>query len=232
MGKHILSKGVMTLAALAAVGAGFGAAALASAQSNPRAGDTSIKTVREFSRPVVAGKVTSINGTTLTIEAMRPQDKTAATYTVDISKAEVTKGFAKGAPVTGTAADITVGSMVGVDGTVSGTTVSATKVMTGMPGKGTFFHRGGRGEHGAMGTVSSVSGSTITVTGKDGTTYTVNAAGATVSKMVGMTVSDIKVGDTIGVQGEKSGTIITAKHIVDGIPDKQDDLDDDDINTQ
>lgn len=74
------------------------------------------------------------------------------------------------------------------------------------------------GERGVIGTVSAVNGSTITVTGKDGASYTVDASGSKVSKIVELAVGDIKVGDTVGVMGSVTGTSVTAKHIMDGIP--------------
>ncbi len=88
--------------------------------------------------------------------------------------------------------------------------------------KGMGMHRmGGMGHHrGAAGVVTAVSGNMITVTGENGTTYTVDASGAKVSKIVELSVSDIKVGDRIGAHGTLSGTTITAEHIMDGIPAK------------
>jgi len=77
-------------------------------------------------------------------------------------------------------------------------------------------HMHGRGP-GVMGTVSAINGTTITVTGKNGTTYTVNAASTTVDKVVQLSVGDIKVGDTIGVMGQVSGSSVTANHIMDGL---------------
>ncbi len=72
-----------------------------------------------------------------------------------------------------------------------------------------------------MGTVSAVDGNTITLTGKNGTTYTIDASSATVDKISAINVSQIQVGDTIGVQGSVSGSSITAKHIMDGVPPAQ-----------
>jgi hypothetical protein len=87
------------------------------------------------------------------------------------------------------------------------------------------MHRGGmgwrgHGMHGVVGTVTAVSGNTVTLTGNNGTTYTVDASSAQISKVVTLSVGDIKVGDTVGVQGSVSGTSVTAKHIMDGVPPK------------
>lgn len=72
--------------------------------------------------------------------------------------------------------------------------------------------------HGVHGTVSGIDGSTLTIANTDGTSYTVDASQAKVSKVVELTVGDIKVGDTVGVMGDVSGTKVVAKHIMDGIP--------------
>ena len=56
------------------------------------------------------------------------------------------------------------------------------------------------------------------IDGMNGTTYTIDASSATVQKMVAGSLSDIAVGDEIGVQGEVSGTSITAKAIMDDLP--------------
>ena len=98
-------------------------------------------------------------------------------------------------------------------GSATSTPMGIHQGMRGHWGKGP-----GMGMHGAVGTVSAVQGTTITVTGKDGTTYTVDASNAKVDKIVQLTVSDIKVGDTIGVEGKVSGSLVTAGHIMDGIP--------------
>lgn len=71
--------------------------------------------------------------------------------------------------------------------------------------------------HGVVGTVSAVSGDTITLTGKDGTTYTVTAGSASITKNMTVGISDIKVGDTLMAQGTVSGTSVTATKIHDGV---------------
>lgn len=80
-----------------------------------------------------------------------------------------------------------------------------------------MFGKHGRG-HGVMGNVTAVNGSTITVSGRNGETYTVNADAATVQKMTTGSLSDVQVGDTIGVQGDVSGTTVTAKTIMADLP--------------
>ena len=87
---------------------------------------------------------------------------------------------------------------------------------------------------GVVGKVASISGSTITLTAMDSKTYTVDAGSAKILKMpeiaagtapvagatrptpATITISDIKVGDTLMVRGTVSGTSVTATDIVDG----------------
>ena len=90
---------------------------------------------------------------------------------------------------------------------------------------------------GVFGTVTTISGDTITVQSKmwakpatgstaptsTTITYTVNATGATVTKnQAASSVSAIAVGDTVMVQGTVSGTSVTATKINDGVMMPQD----------
>ena len=70
--------------------------------------------------PVIGGKVASINGTTITIT-----NGGNATYTVDASAAKITKPGVTNA----SASNISVGDQVVVQGTVNGTSITATSVM-------------------------------------------------------------------------------------------------------
>ena len=111
----------------------------------------------------------------------------------------------------------TVGSLV------LAMTASAATTTTSATGQ----HRGGMmgGQRpGVIGTVSAISGNTITVNGKQGfnstttTLYTVDATNAAVTKNnAASMVSSIAVGDTISVQGTVSGTNVTATSIRDGV---------------
>ena len=71
----------------------------------------------------------------------------------------------------------------------------------------------------ATGTVSSISGNTITLT-SGSTTYTVDATNAAlmVTKPAGTSLanSGIMVGDSITVSGATTGTNIVATRIIDG----------------
>jgi hypothetical protein len=70
-------------------------------------------------QPVVGGAVAAVNGTTLTIT-----NKSNVTYTVDASSANVFKGGA-----TSTVANIATGDQVVVQGTVNGTSVTASSIV-------------------------------------------------------------------------------------------------------
>src|ERR1700734_2592540 len=134
--------------------------------------------------PGVFGTVTAISGDTITLSSKGfGQNATATTYTVNATNATVTKSGAASS-----LSAIAVGDTLMVQGTVSGDSVTATKINDGV-GMGA----GGAGRQpGIFGTVSAISGTTLTVTSKapvgpksssssaTATTYTVNAANATV----------------------------------------------------
>ncbi len=194
--------------AMLAGGALAGYASFASAQTTTTT--TSTENIMHARMPHVDGTITAINGSTITITA--DANHGGGTYTIDASNATFMKAGA-----TATISDFAVGENVWAMGTVSDNTVVATNVSDGSRmGKGFGFGHGR--EHGVMGTVASVNGTTITVNGKDGQTYTVDAGNATVHKMITTTVSDIAVGDTVGVQGTISGTSVSATDIASGIP--------------
>lgn len=202
------------LAAAALVGgAGAGYASLASADTTST--NQTASGMHTEKRHGVGGVVVSVNGTTITLTG-----KDGATYTVDASKvSSVTK--MQTVPLSG----IAVGDTLMVGGAVNGTSVVAEHIMDGVVPPGGF---GKGGEHpmapGVQGVVSAVNGTTLTVSGKDGTTYTVLADNAKVMKStagekpVSSSLGAVLVGDTVGIRGAKSGQTITAEMIFDGIP--------------
>ncbi len=170
----------------------------------------------------VHGTITAINGDTIMIKA---QD--GSTYTVDASDAKVTK-FAEGTGATSIPlGDLKVGDTIGVHGKTDGTSVTATEIMTGTLGMG-MKGMGRHGGRGVVGEVTAVDGTTITVKGADNKSYTVEGSDATVSRVVDGSLSDIKVGDRIGVHGTLDGTTVTAKHIMDDVKEPVGDSDGDD----
>jgi Domain of unknown function (DUF5666) len=171
-------------------------------------------------QPGVSGTVSAISGSTITL--LGRDGKT--TYTIDASNSKVSKvsspatDGAKPVMNDGGITDIQIGDTLRVQGTVNGTSVAATQIMDGK------F----QGQPGVSGTVSAISGSTITLLGRDGkTTYSVDASSAKISKTSSastgtkpttttVAISDILVGDSIGVQGTVSGTSVAATTIMDG----------------
>ncbi len=183
-------------------GAIAGYTGLASAQSGGMMGVTQ-------GTPHVGGVITAINGSMITIAAN--PNHGGGTNTIETSGATFTKASAPAS-----LSSFAIGDKIRATGTLNGTTLTATAV-TDMPAFG-IGGRGGHGKgHGVMGEVTALNGSTITITGKDGQSYTVNAGSATIQKMTTGSLSDIVVGDTIGVQGAVSGSSVTATMIMDDV---------------
>lgn len=216
--------GVPLAAVAASIGIGF--AGISAADTTSTTAPTSAPSGMHRGMPGVFGKVTAISGTTLTVASTNPgknSSSSTTTYTVDASSAKVMKGVAAATPATSSVSAIAVGDSVMIRGTVSGTSVTATDIMDGLLGQGMPMMGGhggpgmGRGQ-GVNGTVTAVSGSTITLTGKDGKTYTVDASSAQLDKVSTITAAQVAVGDALSVDGTVSGTTVTAKHVMDGMP--------------
>jgi hypothetical protein len=198
-------------------GAGAGAIGFAHAQSATVAAETTSH-AKQNNRGV-AGTVSAVSGSTITLA-----DKDGKTYTIDALAATVEK------MQTSAVGDIKAGDTLMVQGTVNGSSVTANHIMNGKLGEGRFGgpggHRGGpgHGEPAVLGTVSAISGSTLTVSGKNGTSYTVDAASAKFMKSVSgakpteSTLGAIALGDTVCVIGTVNGTSVTAAEVIDGIP--------------
>ncbi|MDE1924680.1 MAG: hypothetical protein KGH79_00665 [Patescibacteria group bacterium] len=202
------------LAVALAGGAAAGISGIASASTST---NTATQTFTDHGHrgmgPGIVGTVSAVNGDSLTVAG-----KNGTTYTVDVTTATVMKSSGAGsAPTTVAISDIAVGDTIMAQGTVSGTSVTATNVMDGQ-----FFggpHGGPGGMGGVMGTVSAVNGTTITVTGQNGGTYTVDASSATVNENGSTSsLSNVKVGDTVRVGGSITTASMTATNIDDGIP--------------
>ena len=73
------------------------------------------------------------------------------------------------------------------------------------------------------GTVTGNNGTQLTVKSADGFTATYTVGSSTVIRKDGAkaTVGDLKVGDTVGVVGVKSGDTVTARAVRDGVPERQ-----------
>jgi len=188
--------------------------------------------------PGVMGTVSAVDGSTLTVTSkgmmrVRPNatssSATAAAiaYTVNASSATVYKNN-----VTSTIASVATGDTVMVQGTVSGTTVTATTIHDGMGGAmgqpgGKGFTRGasstlptspikGNGEPVVGGNITAISGTTLTVTNASNVTYTVDASSAVIVKgNVTSSIANVATGDSVVIQGTVNGTSITASSVID-----------------
>ncbi len=202
-----------------------GVVGIAHADSTTASTQNATQGIRQRGTPPAAvGKVTSIVGDSITLT----DKKNNTTYVIDATNATITKHPAPTTQGTTPSAttisvsQVAVGDMIAVQGTVSGTTITATKIEDGIGAMG--GRMGGPGNHGGMGgqgvrgMVTAVNGSTVTVTGIDGKSYTVDASNTSVGKFETIPVSSIQVGDSIGIQGAINGTSVTAKSIMDGIP--------------
>lgn len=189
----------------------------------------------------VFGKVTSVNGTTLTVVSMNRMHvgppntavptvtSTAASttvYTVNASDATVTKNGASS-----TISNVLTGDTVFVKGTINGTNVTASAIIDGvtvgrMPmGRGnwktsstvsTALPIKGNGEPVIAGNISAISGTTLTVTNSSNVTYTVDASSAAIVKNgASSSISSVSTGDQVVVQGTVEGTSITASSVID-----------------
>lgn len=164
-------------------------------------------------KPGVFGTVASISGTTLAVTSKGfGPNAAAATYTVDASSATVTKDGAASS-----VAAIAVGDTVGVQGTVSGTSVAATAIRDGVEGPGSRTPViTGNGEPVVGGAVTAVSGTTLTITNKSNVTYTIDASSATVQKgNATSSIAGVVIGDNVVVQGTVNGTAVTATSVID-----------------
>ena len=169
-------------------------------------------------QPGVFGTVSVINGNTITVSGRGAIGQTTVnpvttpiTWIVDATNATVTKNNAAS-----TVANIAVGDTVMVQGTVSGTNVTAKTIRDGVPAQGQSAIQG-NGQPVVAGSVTSVSGNTITITNKSNVTYTVDATNTkfVVTGVTSPTISNIVTGDNLVVQGTVNGNSVTASSVID-----------------
>jgi len=187
-------------------------------------------------KPAIVGTVSSINGNSIIVtgkqgfafgqrnKATSTQPVSSITYTVNASSATVMKNNA-----TSSISNIVVGDTILVQGTVSGTSITATLIrdgiMNNVQGKmqnqnedqrnfasSTFQ---GNGQPVIAGTISAINGSTITVTNKSNVTYTIDATNAKITdKQNTVTISNLTVGNNVMIQGTVNGNLVTASSII------------------
>lgn len=174
-------------------------------------------------RPVVMGVVSARTGTMLTVTS-----KDGALYTIDAAQALITKSLGRESSVN-SVSDIPLGETVVVAGVLSDTTVTATRVIYGLGGA---LLKGGPGVVGdsiataasleaprpiAVGVVTTIAGTTITLESTDSGTVTVDASDAMFLKTgdKATSIAGIAVGDTVSVEGVGTGAALSATKVVD-----------------
>ena len=181
-------------------------------------------------RPATFGKVTAINGTNLTVAGRTGfgSSSTTTTFTILATNATVIKNNA-----TSSLSAIAVGDTVVVMGTTNGQTITATSIRDGVVPMGhggnmgsstDKYHDGngpaitGNGQPVILGTVSSINGSSVTITNKSNVSYTVDATNARIVKgNATIAVSSLASGDSVIVQGAVNGSSVTATSIIDTV---------------
>jgi hypothetical protein len=122
--KHLIASGAAAALMLSA-----GLTALPALAQTPNASQK-----HNGEKPAAFGVVAGVSGTTILLDSKLPKTATT-TYTVDASNATIIKGIGKNATTTIAVSDIAVGDRLVVRGTVSGTTITATKIRDGLAAK-------------------------------------------------------------------------------------------------
>ncbi len=225
-------KYVYTLIALIAIATLAGAVSVSAQEDNQPGNNASFNGRmhgRGTMKPSVFGTVSAVSGNIITMAGRQGfgANSTTATYTVDTTNAKITKNNAAG-----TIASIVVGDTIAVQGTMTGTNIVATTIRDGvMNGASGNMKKPdntdkpnqdlstivGNGQPVIAGSITAINGNTITITNKSNITYAVDVSSAkfVVIGVTSATISNVKVGDNIVVQGAINGTSVTASSIID-----------------
>jgi len=187
-------------------------------------------------KPTIVGTVSSISGNSIIVtgrqgfafgqrnKSTSTQPVASITYTVDTSGATVMKSNA-----TSSVSSIVVGDTILVQGTVSGTNITATLIRDGIMNNGQSRMQNqngdqknfasstfqGNGQPVIAGTISAINGETITVTNKSNVIYAVDATNAKITQgQKVITLSNISVGNSVMVQGTVNGNSVVASSII------------------
>lgn len=218
----MITKKYVLLLAVGLITVGFLTAVPAFAESGQGSG-TNKPGETDFNKmmPAVVGKVSAINGNTITVIGKQGPNKGTATasttFTIDATNAKILRG-----ETTIKISDIAVGDNIIIQGTVTGTNVVATIIRDGKMGNGNendnnqaFAQIQGNGQPVIAGTISAISGSTLTVKNAN-VTYTVDATSAKIIQGKNtILISGVKVGDSVIVQGTVTGTTVVASILFD-----------------
>lgn len=183
------------------------------------------------SAPSVVGKVTGIDGSTITvsgqIQGTKRRGMMSATssasqtsFMVDASVAKIVKANA-----TSTLSGISIGDQVMVFGQISGSSIKASLIRDAMianPRRPGFSAEDrsqgmmGNGQPVVAGKVSFVNGGTFTLVTAASTTYSVDATNAVFKQgMSTTTIASLSVGDYVVVQGTVNGSSVVATSIME-----------------
>ncbi len=200
-------------------------AATPGATSGTTATSTAANGPQRGPRPGVGGEITAIDGSTITVSSMGRKPKGQASDSAPAKKTFTVTTTAKTtfSKVTdGTVGDLAKGDTVVVDGTNSNGTIAAKQIhqTEKLPDRNkngaSAPCRGPKGDH-TLGTVSAVSGSTVTISTTSGDTVKVTTTSDTkVSVIEKTSISDLAKGDMIRVQGTVSGTTVAATAVTQG----------------
>jgi hypothetical protein len=174
--------------------------------------------------PNFVGKVTAISGNIITINTKNDSENNTSAapattvLTIDATTARILRG-----ETAITIADVAVGDNIVVQGIKTGTNIVAGLIRDGKVGNGNegdnnqaLLQIKGNGQPIVSGKVSATSGSTITITNSSNITYTIDASSAKIIQGKNtISVSDVKVGDLLLVQGNITGTAVTASIIIE-----------------
>ena len=180
----------------------------------------------------VAGRITAIDGSTITISSPgpKPKDSDAASKPEMTTFTVATSASTSVSKVTdGVVGDLSKGDTIVVDGVDSNGTIAAKRIHQtdierpdGPPaGKAKGQEQNGgqtpRPGRPTIGTITTVSGSTITVKTLTGATVKVTTASDTkVSVIEKSSISELAKGDTSRVKGTVSGAKVAATAITEG----------------
>lgn len=170
-------------------------------------------------RPAVVGKVSDLNGNTITVVSKQGFNKKSSaadiTYTIDTTNAKILRGES-----TISVSDIAVDDTIIVEGTVTGTNVAATLIRDGKIGSGNdqaLLQIKGNGQPVVIGKITSITGSTFSIANNSGVTYTIDATNAKffVKGAQTATISNLAIDDNVVVQGTVNGSSVVASTVVD-----------------
>ena len=223
--------GFMTLTLLATLATSTPALADTTTPTTPPKGawGQNMRGNRANMKPAVFGTVSVVNGNIITVAGKQGfgANAVATTFTIDATNAKITKNN-----VAGTISSILVGDTVMAQGTLTGTNLVATTIRDGQMGKGMHGNSTGNkpntsktppispiignGQPVVAGTVSSISGSTITITNKSNVSYTVDTTNAKIVQGSNtISISNMVVGDSVVIQGAVNGNTVIASSVID-----------------